>query len=126
MISFLASPMPSSFPSSFHVLRCCHQQEVEYHGSNPSGDGIDEIMCLDIHGGHAQEDVEWQHGEEQLSVSAVSGKEHADGAYAHVRTRKGGGRSLSGFLGILHQLVEDSVGISWGRQTVGMGVEVIA
>ena len=116
MISFLASPMPSSF-TSFHVLRCCHQQEVEYHGRDQSGDGIDEIMCLDIHGGHAQEGVEWQHDEEQLAVSAVPGKEHADGAYAHVRTRKSGGRSLSGFLGILHQLVEDSVGISWGRQT---------
>ncbi len=83
-------------------------------------------MRLDIHGCHTQEDVEWQHGEEQLAVSAVPGKEHADGAYAHVRTREGGGRPLSGFLGILYELVEDSVGIAWGWQTTGMGTEVIA
>ena len=83
-------------------------------------------MRLDIHGSHTQEDVEWQHGEEQLAVSAVPGKEHTDGTYAHVRTREGGGRSLSCFLGILYELVENSVGIAWGWQTVGMGTEVIA
>ena len=110
----------------YHSLRYCHQYKIDDDGRDEAGDGIDKIMRLNIYGSQTQEDVEWQHGKEQLAVSAVPGKEYADGAYAHVRTRVGGGRSLSCFLGILYELVEDSVGIAWGRQTVGMGAEVIA
>ncbi len=61
-----------------------------------------------------------------LRLPAVPGQEHADGAYAHVRTWESGCRSLACVLGILYELVEDSIGIAWCRQTVGMGVEVIA
>ncbi len=45
----------------YHALRYCHQHEVDDDGRDQTGDGIDEIMRLDIHGGQTQEDVEWQH-----------------------------------------------------------------
>ncbi len=45
----------------YHSLRYCHQCKIDDDGRDEAGDGIDEIMRLNIYGSQTQEDVEWQH-----------------------------------------------------------------
>ena len=45
----------------YHFLRYCHQYKIDDDGRDEAGDGIDEIMRLNIYGSQTQEDVEWQH-----------------------------------------------------------------
>ena len=45
----------------YHSLRYCHQYKIDDDGRDEAGDGIDEIMRLNIYGSQTQEDVEWQH-----------------------------------------------------------------
>lgn len=45
----------------YHSLRYCHQCKIDDDGRDEAGDGIDEIMRLNIYCSQTQEDVEWQH-----------------------------------------------------------------
>ena len=42
----------------YHSLRYCHQCKIDDDGRDEAGDGIDQIMRLNIYGSQTQEDVE--------------------------------------------------------------------
>lgn len=109
-----------------HSLGKIHQQEVDDDGRNKTCQGIDEIMCLDVNGSHAEEHIEWQEDIYQLAISCMPCHQYADGADSDVRTWECCRWSFACSLGILYQMIEYTVGVAWRRQTVGMGVEIIA
>ena len=100
----------------YHSLGDSHQHEVDDDSRYQSCQGVDEIMCLDVNRCHAEEYIEWQHHVKHLAVARMPDEQHADGAYSHVRARESRRRALASRLGILHELVEYSIGV--GRQSV--------
>ena len=56
----------------------------------------------------------------------MPGQEHQDGADADVAGREGCRGTLAGGLGVLHEVVEETIGIAWRGQALGMVVEIVA
>lgn len=102
-----------------------HQRKVEHRSGNQSGDGIDEIMSLNIHRGAAEEDKERQEDDHQTAVAGVHGEPHQDRTDAHMRTWKGCRGTFAGRFRALYKLIEHSVDIAWRRQTRLMIIEII-
>lgn len=107
------------------VMGHIHQTIVQHQPGNESGDGVDEIMRLNIDRSEAEENVEWEENEEQGFVLAVPCQHQADGADAHMTAWEGCCRTLAGVLGALDKLVEDAVGVTRRRKTDLMGEEII-
>ena len=108
-----------------HSSRQPHHEEVEPHAGDESGDGVDEVVGLNINCGAAEEDIERKVNEEQTAVAAMPGKEHADGAHPDMAAGEGGCGTLAGCLGILDKLIEHTVGIARRGQARGVGEEVV-
>ena len=83
-------------------------------------------MGLDVYRGEAQEKIDGQQDIEKLAVAAMPYQEHAHCAHSGVTAGEGCCRTFSRRLGVFHELVEDSVGVSRGRKAVLVMAEVIA
>ena len=75
-------------------------------------------MGLDVYRGEAQEKIDGQQDIEKLAVAAMPYQEHAHRAHSGMTAGEGGRRTFSRRLGVFHELVEDSVGVSRGRKAV--------
>ena len=118
---------PPGLPGSLlvhHRTRYPQEDGKEDAGREEAGDGINEVMCLDIDGGTAQQEIERSEDGKQPVVAVVPEEQHADGADAHVRTREGGRRAFAGGLGIFDEMIEDAVGESRTGQARLVVVEV--
>ena len=82
-------------------------------------------MGLDIDRGTAEQQVEGQQqGEEALAASP--GHDHQDGTHAHVGGGESGSRTFAHLLRVLHQVVEEALGIARTREQLLVVVEVVA
>ena len=96
-----------------HSLGNGHQYKVDDDARYKPCQGVDEIMRLDVNRCHAEEYIEWKRGIEQLAFACVPKQEHADGAHTHVRTWESSRRTFAGSLGVLYELIENTIGVAW-------------
>ena len=92
----------------------------------PSPDDVDDVVGLDIDGGEAHQDVEWHHTPEEPLAAQSPGEKHQDGRYAYMAAGEGCRRPLACCMGILHDLIEESVVPAWHRQRLLVGGEIVA
>ena len=98
---------------------------IEHESGQEAGNGVDEVVGLDVDGGRAKQQVEGQEPAEQ-PLAAPPGHNHQDGRDAHVRTGEGGRGTFAYLLRAFHQAVEEAVLVAGAGQQFLVVVEVIA
>lgn len=86
---------------------------------------IEQIVCLDVDRGAAQQQVEGQEAGEQFPAAASS-HNHQDGGHAHMRAGEGGGGTFAHLLGAFHEVVEEAVLVAGTGKQFLVVVEVVA
>ena len=99
--------------------------KIKNNACDQSGDGIDGIMCINIHRRKAHENVEWQHDEREPSATGAEGQQHDDCGDTDMAAREGGGRSFSCVVRQVKQVVAEAVAPSWCCHAFAMGKEPI-
>ena len=102
------------------------QNHVNDDCRHPSAKDIDDIMGLNIHGGHTHQDVEWHHAPEEPSVTQSPGKEQQDGRYAYMTAGEGCRGTLACCMGILYHVIEEPVAPSGHGQWLLVVKEIMA
>ena len=98
---------------------------IEQECREKAGNGVDEVVGLDVDGGRAKQEVEGKEPAEQ-PLAAPPGHNHQDGRDAHVRTGEGGRGTFAHLLRAFHQAVEEAVLVAGAGQQFLVVVEVIA
>jgi len=102
------------------------REGIDDEGRDEACDGVDEVVCLDVDRGAAEQHVERQQDEGQDAVARAHGQNHEYGRYAHVRAGEGGRGPFAGLLRHLHQVVEEAVGVTRCGEQGGVVVEIVA
>ena len=110
----------------FQSSTCPHQHAIHQCAGEQTCQGIDGIMGQNIHRGEAHQDKEGQQNKEKTLVAGVPGEQQNDGADAHMTAGKGGRWAFAGFVSLLHQLVEEAIGIARTDHSLAVRVEIIA
>ena len=102
-----------------------HEEEIECHTSEQSGNGINGIMRHDVNRGETHEQEKRQHEIEQLAVPAVPRKQHEHGGYANVRAWECCCWTLSGIVCLLHKVIERTVCPARACHSLCMSAEIV-
>ena len=89
-----------------------------------AADGVDEIVCTDVHRSAAEQDIQWQEYPERTLSEAVS-EQHDNRAHAHMARRECRSGSLSAFLGERDEASEESASVRSRGRELYVGAEIV-
>ena len=101
------------------------QNDIDEGARYPAANHVDDVVCLNIHGGEAHQHKQWQHALEQQFVTGAPGQNHEDRRHPHMTAGEGGSGLFTRFVSTGHTLVEEAIAIAWNGQCLVVGGEII-